>query len=225
MIGAVLAAADGAVHAVGVVVLAADVRQPFQARRVLHHVAVGADRLVDQALAEVGGEALVHERLGVAVDADDVVPPLVAGLVRDEVIDEAAGDLRQAENALVDHDQHAALVAVPAEKRLGHGEVVVRVRPEPLAVHGQGVAGDAERLLGVVFVLRQGQDVDADRVGDADARLQDGGELVVLGAAQKGEVAHAVGADVQPAAAVVERRVARRPTRCRRRAGRPGPWR
>ena len=61
-----------------------------------------------------------------------------------------------------------------------------------------------QRLLGVVFVLRQGQDVDADRVRDADARLQDGGELLVLGAAQEGEVAHAVGEDVEPSPAVVE---------------------
>ena len=79
--------------------------------------------LVEQPVREVRRRPLVHERLGVAVRADQVVPPLVAGLVRDEVLDVAAGEVRHAEDPLVDHDQAGALVAVPAEVRLGDGEL------------------------------------------------------------------------------------------------------
>src|SRR5262249_59847390 len=91
----------------------------------------------------------------------------------------------------------AALVAVPAEVRLDHGELRVGVGAEPAAVHGQGFAGDLEHLLGVPLVAGQGQDADARVAGL-------GGELLVVGAGEQSEVADAGRGELDLLPAVAE---------------------
>ena len=83
------------------------------ARRLILAAAVLA---VEQAMAEIGRQAFVHEGLGIAVGADGVVPPLMADFVRDEVVHVAFRQVRQIEDALVNHHHAAAFVAVPAKE-------------------------------------------------------------------------------------------------------------
>src|SRR5437763_15099749 len=130
-------------------------------------------------MAGIGGQALVHTGLAVAVGADDVVPPLVAELMRDEVFDEAAGNMRRRENALINHDQSGALVAVPAEVGLDDGELGVRIRPKPAFVDRKRLAGPADHFARIMRVLGQsqtaywlGSDLGGERLetGTADPR-------------------------------------------------------
>src|SRR5262249_5579624 len=58
-----------------------DLRQPPQARRERQEGAVAAVEGGQEAGGEERAEAGFHERLGVAVRADDVVPPLVRRLL------------------------------------------------------------------------------------------------------------------------------------------------
>ena len=146
-------------------------------------------------MGEVGRHRLVHPRLAVAVGADQVVPPLMTGFVGDEVLDVALADVRHAEDALVDHDQGAALVAVPAEIRFDDGEIGLRDRGRSAAVVRDDLGDRLEHEAGVMFVFGEGEAVQAHR-RQAGQRRGLGGEFDEAGAAQEGEVAHAVGGDV-----------------------------
>src|SRR5206468_12881948 len=83
-------------------------------------------RLIDPTPTDVSTLSLhdalpifVHPGFSVAIGADHVVPPLMANLVGHQIIDISVCGLGHVEDALVDHDQVAALVAVPAEVGLG----------------------------------------------------------------------------------------------------------
>src|SRR5262249_54702512 len=129
--------------------------------------------------------------------ADRVVPPLVADLVRHQAVHEVAGDVRHGHDALVDHDQAAALVAVPAEVRFDHREVGEGRGAEPAAVDGDGLTGDAHQFTTVELVTVEGEAVHAHRTGLAR-------ELLEAGAAKQGEVAGGAGRDVDLLPAVAE---------------------
>ena len=101
--------------------------------------------------------------------------------------------MRHAEDALVDHDQAAALVAVPAEVRLDDGELRIGVGAEPAVVDGECLGDGFQSLLGVELVFGQGEDADAGAAGLAQVFLE-------AGAANQGEVAQANGRDGVPAA-------------------------
>ncbi len=177
------------------VVVAMNVGEPFQRGRQRNQRVVAAVLHVHQPVREVDRQAFVHPGLGIAVDADDVEPPLVADLVRDQLVDEVAGAMRQPEDPRVDHHQAAALVAVPAEVRLADGEVRVRVRPKPPLVRLEGLGRDPDHLLRVELVPGQREAMQADRPNLAHAFL-------VAGAAGQAEVPHARSADFDQLAAV-----------------------
>ena len=71
---------------------------------------------------------------------------------------------------------------------------LVGIRPEPAAVGLDGLGGDAHHFLGVVFVLGKGIDVYRD--GSAGFDLCLAAVVLVAGTAEEGEVAHAVGLDL-----------------------------
>ena len=150
-----------------------------------------------KAVAEIRGQPFIHPRLAVAVGADHVVPPLVADFMGYEIVHKGPGKMRHAEDALVDHHQAGALIAVPAEVRLGDGELVVGIRTEPLAVRRNRLAGDADHLLRIVLVLRKGQHSNAD-----GPRLA--GVFLVAVAAQDGEITGRNGREVHLPPAVSE---------------------
>ena len=113
----------------------------------------------------------------------------MAEFVGDEFVDELAGTVRHAEDAGIDHDQPAALVAVPAEIRLDDREIGIRVGTEPPFVDGEGLGHDATHLPGVKFVFGKRERMDTDV---ADLRR----ELLEAGARDNGKIAHARSLDV-----------------------------
>ena len=125
-------------------------------------------------MAEVGGRSFVHEGFGITVGADDVVEPLVAKLVLEEVGGVGAGEVGHAKHAVVDHDEAATLVAVPAEGAFDDGKLGIGVTAEPLVVHGDGVAGGLAEDFAVEGVLGQMEAADLDAVGLAPLLLEAG---------------------------------------------------
>ena len=120
--------------------------------------AVAAVLRVEPQRGEAVDQALVHERLGIAVGADDVPPPLVACLVGDQVVDVALAGRGQPHHPVVDQDQARAFVAVPAEERGGDLELGVEVRAEPLLVERDDLAGVVEGSLGIAVMLGEAVD-------------------------------------------------------------------
>ena len=151
--GVHLAVSDRVVRSTVAIVVAIDVRQPCQPLRPFEEGVVLAALDVHEAMGEMHRRALVHEWLAVAVGAHEVVPPLVARLVRDEVFDVSASQMRHVEDALVDHHEARALVSVPAEERLHHREPVIRVVAEPLRVDRDRLGDDLQDLGGVELVF------------------------------------------------------------------------
>src|SRR5438105_12485653 len=106
----------------------------------------------------------------------------MADFVGHELFDKRRAKVRHGEHALVDHDQSAAFVAVPAEIGFGNGELGVGKGPEPLTVDGDRLANRADHLAGEVGVL-----------GEGDAAYLNGPRLaekfLITGAAQESEIA------------------------------------
>ena len=144
--GTAAAAVSPAVVAGEPQVFAADGGQPGQSLGPDDQRGVAAVLVVEPDGGEAVDEPFVHEGFGVAVGADDVPPPLVAGFVGDEVVEVAATGRGQAEEAAVEQDEPRAFVAVPAEEGGGDLELVVVVGPEPLLVEGDDLARVFERL-------------------------------------------------------------------------------
>ena len=160
-------------------VLAADRRQPAQALRPDDQRGVPTVLGVEPEGGDAVDDSLVHERLGVAVGPDDVPEPLVAGLVRDQVVEVARPRRRQPHHPVVEQHQPRALVAVPAEERGRDLELVVVVGAEPALVEWQDLGGEAQDPLGVGPVLGERDHPDQRR---ADAALED---LEPVGADQR----------------------------------------
>src|SRR5262249_3159031 len=143
------------------IVLPLDRWQPLEAGRIVKQVIILATGSIDQAMAEMDCHRLVHPRLAVAIGADEVVPPLVTRLVRDEVVNVGTGQVRHAEDALVDNDQRRTLVAVPAKKGLDDGELRIGIRTDPLAVVLDGRARRLDHASGMELVLRESETANA----------------------------------------------------------------
>ena len=163
------------------------VRHPLHRLRPLEQRAVLAVPLIEHLVREVNRRPFIHERFRVAVGADVVVPPLVAGLVRDEILDVIAAEVRHAEDAFVDHHEAGALIAVPAEVRFRDGELRVGERAEPVREHRYRVGHDLQHLGGVVLVL--GECHHTQRQHPAIGQLHLALEFLVARAAQEREVA------------------------------------
>src|SRR5436305_1658233 len=102
-------------------------------------------------------------------------------------------------DALVDHHHAAAFVAVPAKVRFDHQKFRVRIRAKPLAINGDGFAGDAHHFFAVKFMARQVQTAYPHR-----SRLADG--FAELLTAKNGEIARANRTDFHALPAIAQRR-------------------
>jgi hypothetical protein len=81
------------------VIVATHIRQPFETFRVINKQVVRPILGFHETIGKISGQALIHPGFAVAVRADDVVPPLMARGLGNQIIDESLGQVRHVENA------------------------------------------------------------------------------------------------------------------------------
>ena len=172
-------------------VLAADRGKPAQPFGPGDQRAVAAVLGVESQSREAVDQPLVHERLGISVGSHRVPPPLVAGLVGDQVLDVPLARGGQPHHPVVDQDQARAFVTVPAEERGCDLELGVEVRAEPLLVKRDHLAGVVEGSPGVASMLGEAEHTNHGRTHGSLPGLEP------VRADQR-EIARRAGLDCQP---------------------------